>query len=172
MRYISDLALTDLAPDLRPALTAPTAEERAGAARALGRLRDRAADPLLRPLLDDAVPDVRQAATLALENLKSSTPPRLPYRRALGRAQDAHPASDGANLANAVSGSPATETPPNDERPAPRGPRRPAPARPTTSAPRMWTTGPTDDDEPPADDWRAALRARFAPTTESNADDA
>ena len=170
MRYISDLALTDLAPDLRPALTAPTAEERAGAARALGRLRDRAAETLLRPLLDDPVPDVRQAATLALDNLKSDTPPRLPYRRALGRAQDAHPASDGANLANTISGSPATETPPNGERPAPGGPRRATPTRPPTTAPRMWTTGPADD-EPPADDWRAALRARFAPTTEPASDD-
>lgn len=162
MRYISDLALTDLAPDLRPSLAAPAAEERAGAARALGRLRDHVAEPLLRPLVDDPVPDVRQAATLALDNLASNTPPRLPYRRALNHAPGVLDASH-ANGAGASS--PAPGASPTGERFSGRGSRRGAPARPTT-APRMWTTGPSDDDEPPADDWRAALRARFGATAE------
>lgn len=79
IRLITDLELTNLAPDLRPYLSAPTAEERAGAARALGRLRDTGAAPALQPLLDDSVQDVRQAAQLALENLKSAPrPPRTP----------------------------------------------------------------------------------------------
>lgn len=192
MRYISDLALTDLAPDLRPALAAPTAEERAGAARALGRLRDQAAEALLRPLTDDPVPDVRQAATLALDNLKSSTPPRLPYRRALARAHDERqPSADVAivsagNAADAGAAGAATASakpvanaatplaplPPSEDRAAPRGPHRGAPPRPNSASPRMWTTGPADDDEAPADDWRAALRARFgAHSVQPPADD-
>jgi len=173
MRYISDLALTDLAPDLRPALSAPTAEERAGAARALGRLRDRAAEPLLRPLVDDPVPDVRQAAALALDNLKSNTPPRLPFRRAMARAQGAQTTSI-TNIPSAADGhaggAAAGETTPTAGRPGARDTRPPMRARPTT-APRMWTTGPADD-EPPADDWRATLRARFgAPSGAPPADD-
>ena len=79
IRLITDLELTRLIPDLRPYLGAPTAEERAGAARALGRLHDVGATPLLRPLIDDPVQDVRQAAQLALENLRSAPrPPRTP----------------------------------------------------------------------------------------------
>lgn len=83
IRLITDLELAHLAPDLRPYLSAPTAEERAGAVRALGRLRDTGAAHLLQPLLDDPVQDVRQAAQLALENLKSA--PRPSRAAALAR---------------------------------------------------------------------------------------
>jgi len=159
LRYITDLALTELAPDLRPYLASPTGEERAGATRTLGRLRDRAAEPLIRPLLDDPVPDVRQAAALALENLASESPPRLPFRRALARAQSPSGA-DGGPATDPTSEAPAA-APDRDRRGDGRtGAHGPRPA----ASPRMWTTGPSDD-EPPADDWRAALRARFAAPT-------
>jgi ribonuclease D len=81
MRLITDLELTRLAPDLRPYLTAPASEERQSAARAIGRLHDKSAIELIRPLLHDPVQDVRQAALLALEQLSGSRPPvsRLPY---------------------------------------------------------------------------------------------
>lgn len=74
IRMISDLDLTVLAADLRPLLTSPAVEERAGAARALGRLRDTAAEPAVRALLNDAVQDVRQAAQAALQYLTSEPP--------------------------------------------------------------------------------------------------
>src|SRR5262249_6440992 len=53
--------------------------ERAGAARGIGRLHDKAAIELIRPLLNDDVQDVRQAARLALEALTGSTPPLRPH---------------------------------------------------------------------------------------------
>ncbi len=71
MRLITDLELAALAPDLRAYLAALASEERAGAARALGRLRDTGAIELVRPLLTDPVQDVRQAAQLALESLSA-----------------------------------------------------------------------------------------------------
>lgn len=75
IRLITDLELTHLTPELHPYLGAPAAEVRAGAARALGRLHDRSAAPLLEALLDDPVQEVRQAAQLALENLKGAPRP-------------------------------------------------------------------------------------------------
>jgi hypothetical protein len=66
MRIITDLELRELAPDLRAYLTATASEERAGAARALGRLRVFAATEAIRVLLSDPVQDVRQAAQTAL----------------------------------------------------------------------------------------------------------
>lgn len=75
IRLITDLELAHLAPHVRPYLASPAAEERAGAARALGRLRDTDAAPLLLPLCDDPVQDVRQAVQLALENLSSAPRP-------------------------------------------------------------------------------------------------
>lgn len=78
MRLITDLDLTRLAPDLRPYLASPASEERAGAARGIGRLHNRSAIELVRPLLDDAVYDVRQAAKLATESLTGVTAPRRP----------------------------------------------------------------------------------------------
>ena len=81
MRLITDLELVGLAPDLRPYLTSAASEERAGAARALGRLHDTAAAELIAPLLADPVQDVRQAAALALELLHGAPPaPRPPFR--------------------------------------------------------------------------------------------
>lgn len=76
MRLVTDLELTRLAPDLRPFITAAASEERAGAIRALGRLHDVEALPLIHPLLSDPVQDVRQAAHLAIEQLSSATPRR------------------------------------------------------------------------------------------------
>ncbi len=81
MRLITDLELVGLAPNLRPYLTSAASEERAGAARALGRLHDTAAAELIAPLLADPVQDVRQAAALALELLHGAPPaPRPPFR--------------------------------------------------------------------------------------------
>lgn len=67
MRIITDLGVRGLAPDLVPYLSSPASEERAGAVRALGRLRAPGAAELVRPLLEDDVQDVRQAARFALE---------------------------------------------------------------------------------------------------------
>jgi len=71
MRLISDLELTSLANELRPYLRALPVEERAGAARALGRLRDAASLEDIQTLTDDPVNDVRQAARMALESMRS-----------------------------------------------------------------------------------------------------
>jgi hypothetical protein len=66
LRAIADLDLRALAPDIRPLIAAPAAEERGAAARALGRLRDRESEPAVRALFTDPVYDVRQASRLAL----------------------------------------------------------------------------------------------------------
>ncbi len=77
MRVISDLGLVQLAPQMLPALAAPASEERAAAARTLGRLARLGASGIedaqerVTALLDDPVADVRKAATLALGWLKS-----------------------------------------------------------------------------------------------------
>jgi len=79
MRLISDLDLVGLADALRPYLRALPVEERAGAARALGRLRDTASLEDIRTLTEDPVDDVRQAARIALESMRSpatATPSR------------------------------------------------------------------------------------------------
>lgn len=84
MRLITELDLRDLIPDLRPYLAANASEERAGATRALGRLRDIASAPAIHPLLDDPIQDVRQAAQTALgflEGPTSSRPALRPERR-------------------------------------------------------------------------------------------
>jgi 3'-5' exonuclease len=77
MRLITDLELAGLAPDLDPYLSAQASEERAGAARAAGRLRARGSATRIQPLLDDPVQDVRQAARLALENLAAAPVARI-----------------------------------------------------------------------------------------------
>ncbi len=82
LRLIADLALTGLAPDVRPLLDAPASEERAGAARTLGRLRDTAARADLERRLEDPVEDVRQAARTALDFLGQPAPaPKRTMRR-------------------------------------------------------------------------------------------
>lgn len=84
MRLITDLEQAALAADVRPYLAAPASEERAGAARGLGRLHDKAGIPEIRPLLDDPVQDVRQAAHLAIENLSGTHVARPPRPRTEG----------------------------------------------------------------------------------------
>ena len=69
LRLIADLSLTPLASDIEPLLQAPTSDERAASARALGRMGVKEAVPLIEPLLQDPVHDVRKAAQTALRNL-------------------------------------------------------------------------------------------------------
>lgn len=80
MRVITELELRELAPDLRPYLTSNASEERAGAARALGRLRVITAIEAIRALLTDPVQDVRQAAQTALGFLEGGAIPRAGLR--------------------------------------------------------------------------------------------
>jgi len=68
LRLIADLSLVHLAPDIEPLLHAPTADERAAAVRALGRLKVESSKELIRPLLQDPVQDVRKAAQFALRD--------------------------------------------------------------------------------------------------------
>jgi len=75
LRLIADLSLLELAPELVPLLRASTAEERAGAARTLGRLGYKAAREDIARLLKDPVYDVRKAAQTALRNLSSNKEP-------------------------------------------------------------------------------------------------
>lgn len=72
LRLIADLSLTELAADLESLLLSPTADERSASARALGRLGIKDAEPLIRPLLQDPVLDVRKAAQTALRNLNNT----------------------------------------------------------------------------------------------------
>lgn len=67
-RVIGELGLKGMAEDVRPYLTSPASEERATAARALGRLHDDDARPTLQALMHDDVEDVRAAAHHALEH--------------------------------------------------------------------------------------------------------
>lgn len=99
MRLIADLDLRALAEDLRIYLAAPAAEERAGAARTIGRLGDRSAILPLRALLHDSVQDVRQAAQVALEHLENAprrSPPRAP-RPTQAASGDTHGGSRGGS---------------------------------------------------------------------------
>ncbi|HLJ34423.1 MAG TPA: HEAT repeat domain-containing protein, partial [Ktedonobacteraceae bacterium] len=65
----------EMAADIESLLLSPTSDERSASARALGRLGIKEAQPLIRPLLQDPVQDVRKAAQTALRNL-SNTPLR------------------------------------------------------------------------------------------------
>lgn len=80
MRLITDLELRELAPELRTYLASSASEERAGAVRALGRLRVFAAKDAIRDLLADPVQDVRQAAQTALGFLEGGVTPRTNLR--------------------------------------------------------------------------------------------
>ncbi|HLZ24410.1 MAG TPA: hypothetical protein VKQ30_20035 [Ktedonobacterales bacterium] len=84
MRLITDLELATLAPDLEPYLDSPASEERAGAARAAGRLHARGSVGRIRPLLEDPIQDVRQAARIALDNLASAPSARSTRPRSTG----------------------------------------------------------------------------------------
>ena len=81
MRLLSDLDLVGLADALRPYLRALPMEERAAAARALGRLRDTASLEDIQTLTEDPVDDVRHAARMALELMRM--PPAATSSRAL-----------------------------------------------------------------------------------------
>src|SRR5207248_5353457 len=69
LRLIAGLSLVQLAPEIEPLLQAPTSDERAASARALGRLGVKQAKALIQPLLQDPVQDVRKAAQTALHVL-------------------------------------------------------------------------------------------------------
>lgn len=75
LRLIADLSLTEMAADIESLLLSPTSDERSASARALGRLGIKEAQPLIRPLLQDSVQDVRKSAQTALRSL-SNTPLR------------------------------------------------------------------------------------------------
>jgi hypothetical protein len=85
MRLISDLGLVQLAPQMLPALAAPAAEERAAAARTLGRLARLGAPDVhdaperLMALDEDPVAEVRKAARLALDWLLNDGAPGRRY---------------------------------------------------------------------------------------------
>jgi HEAT repeat protein len=87
LRLITELSLVQLAPEVRPLLQAPTADERAGAIRTLSRLGAEDARELITPLLEDPVHDVRKAAQTAL-HLSDQKEPRsqwaTPKRQADG----------------------------------------------------------------------------------------
>lgn len=68
LRLISDLALTQLVPEIEPLLNAPAADVRASAIRALGRMDIEHQKEQIRPLLTDPVHDVRKAAQTALRS--------------------------------------------------------------------------------------------------------
>lgn len=76
LRLITDLSLTEMAADIESLLLSPTSDERSASARALGRLGIKEAQPLIRPLLQDPVQDVRKSAQTALRGL-SNTPLRI-----------------------------------------------------------------------------------------------
>ncbi len=69
LRLIADLSLIPLASDIIPLLQAATSDERAGSARALGRLGVKSARAAISLLLHDPVYDVRRAAQTALRAL-------------------------------------------------------------------------------------------------------
>ncbi|HLQ29784.1 MAG TPA: hypothetical protein VK140_11190 [Ktedonobacteraceae bacterium] len=74
LRLIADLSLVELVPDIELLLQAPTSDERAASARALGRLGVKPAAALIQPLLQDPVQDVRKSAQTALRNLGGKVP--------------------------------------------------------------------------------------------------
>ncbi len=87
LRLIADLSLTQLAPDILLLLQAPTSDERAASARALGRLAIKSALEPISLLLRDPVQDVRKAAQTAVHNLlnkESRNPRATPVRSADG----------------------------------------------------------------------------------------
>jgi hypothetical protein len=114
LRVVADLELVELEPEARQMLTALAAEERAAAARTLGKLRLPGAAEFVHPLLSDPVADVRRAAQLALEWLSGPAPERVPranrYRLGSGRwivepeAPEAADVSDAGDWRTALRG--------------------------------------------------------------------
>lgn len=87
LRLITDLALVQLVPEIRPLLQARTADERASAVRSLSRLDLAGSRELIAPLLHDPVYEVRKAAQTALRFTGQSEPRTqwaTPERRADG----------------------------------------------------------------------------------------
>jgi hypothetical protein len=74
LRLIADLSLVELLSEIEPLLSAPAAEERAGAIRALIRLNVEQSKDLIRPLLLDPVQDVRKAAQTSLRTPSNKEP--------------------------------------------------------------------------------------------------
>ena len=68
LRLLSDLALTQLMPDIELLLDEPAADVRASAIRALGRMDAEHYKEHIRPMLEDPVHDVRKAAQTALRS--------------------------------------------------------------------------------------------------------
>ena len=90
IRAAADLALAEMIPPALTALHARTGEERAAAARALGRLRATETRDALLTATSDPVFDVRRAAETALEQL--DLPPRTGrFARADAAESDAAP---------------------------------------------------------------------------------
>jgi hypothetical protein len=69
IRAAGDLELFELLPELTRSLSAPAANERAAAARALAMLGEREVEPALQALLNDPTEEVRHAAEWALRVL-------------------------------------------------------------------------------------------------------
>lgn len=85
LRIIGDLGLKGMTDALRPFLTSLASEERATAARALGRLHDTDALPTLQALLHDPVEDVRLAARHALEHRSSPATSKVTRTSGIGQ---------------------------------------------------------------------------------------
>lgn len=74
LRLIADLGLVELSREIEPLLHAPTADERAAAIRAVGRLAGEQGKARIRPLLQDPVYEVRKAAQIALRFTEHKEP--------------------------------------------------------------------------------------------------
>lgn len=95
-RIIGELGLKGMADDLRPYLASLASEERATAARALGRLHDVDARPMLQSLTHDPVEDVRLAAHHALEHRTPPAPNKLMREGGAGQPTRWTTSDDGA----------------------------------------------------------------------------
>jgi hypothetical protein len=105
LRLIADLSLKQLAPDIQLLLNSPTSDERAGSARALGRLGIKSARNAIEALLQDPVHDVRKSALTALHNLDDKEP----------RPQHAAPSRTADGVRSWIIETPDQESTPSDE---------------------------------------------------------
>ncbi len=76
LRLTGDLALVPLFDDILPFAESRSAVFRSSAARALGKLGDARAKPILERLLEDEVSDVKEAAEAAIRDLMEGPAPR------------------------------------------------------------------------------------------------